>query len=164
MAGGIGSRRASMSLRLKLVVAFSVIVVISVTLVAVLVNMAAIRGYDRTEGERSALLAEQVRQEFAQRLTEVAKRVGDIAGQDSTLQLAVAKSRNAPDYSRFADAAARLNAPDLDVLEWLSADGTIISSKHWPARFGYQEEWFARHTAGDWEQRGASLESLESPT
>ena len=138
--------------------------VISVTLVAVLVNIAAVHAYDRAEGERSALLAEQVRQQFARRLVEVAERVAELARQDSTVQLAIAMSRNAPDYSQFADAAERLNAPGLDVLELLTPDGAIIASKHWPARFGYQEEWFAgRPAAAEGNAQGAFLQSLDFP-
>ena len=153
-----------MTLRLKLMVAFSAIVVVSVTLVAVLVNIAAVHAYDRAEGERSALLAEQVRQQFARRLVEVAERVAELARQDSTVQLAIAMSRNAPDYSQFADAAERLNAPGLDVLELLTPDGAIIASKHWPARFGYQEEWFAgRPATAEGNAQGAFLQSLDFP-
>ena len=51
------------------------------------------------------------------------------------------------DLSRGADASAYVTTAkgvadnfQLDLLEFVSAGGSIISSAQWPARFGYQEE------------------------
>ena len=47
------------------------------------------------------------------------------------------------------------------MLELVAADGTIVSSAQWPARFGYKEDWL---TSGeDWKRRGAFLRREELP-
>jgi signal transduction histidine kinase len=60
------------------------------------------------------------------------------------------------------DVAAQLAATQgLDLLQLVAADGTIISSAEWPARFGYKEDWL---TAGpDWKTLGAFLKREELP-
>src|SRR5439155_24400215 len=45
-------------------------------------------------------------------------------------------------------------------LDIVAADGTIVSSAHWPARFGYKHPWAARARLAD---GGAFLESVELP-
>ena len=54
--------------------------------------------------------------------------------------MAVDIGQAARDYSTFVDRAKGLAAAhQLDFLELIADDGTIISSAQWPARFGYKE-------------------------
>jgi signal transduction histidine kinase len=76
------------------------------------------------------------------------------------LRLAIDFSRPNPDYSQYLDHASNLAAAHgLDFLELVANDGTIVSSAHWPAHFGYKEEWVQQRQ--DWHRRGAFLRSEE---
>jgi hypothetical protein len=49
------------------------------------------------------------------------------------------------DHAPYLDEARTLAAAQgLDLVELTTADGSIISSAQWPARFGYKDEWVAR--------------------
>ena len=65
-----------------------------------------------------------------------------IADSDAALNIAIA-----PDYPPASTTKRRAlaSAQGLDLLELVAADGTIISSAEWPARFGYKEDgWRGR--------------------
>src|SRR6476646_2821720 len=47
------------------------------------------------------------------------------------------------------------------MLELVAADGTIVSSAQYAARFGYKESWLT--TGENWKQRGAFLRREELP-
>src|SRR5262249_14118173 len=50
---------------------------------------------------------------------------------------------NGADYSTYVnEAAGYATTQRLDFLDLIAPDGAIISSAHWPARFGYKERWF----------------------
>ena len=70
------------------------------------------------------------------------KTVEGIAAADDTLRIAVNLARSNPDYSAYVNAATGLAAThQLDFLELVANDGTIVSSAQWPARFAYKEDW-----------------------
>jgi signal transduction histidine kinase len=74
--------------------------------------------------------------------------------------MAVNIVRAAPDYSAFVGAATGLAAAhQLDFLDLVADEGTIISSAEWPARFGYKEEWITEPV--DWKAQGAFLKRQE---
>ena len=123
---------------------FALTVVFSVGLVAWAVSSAMRKAFDRFDTQRTNALVAQFRREFAQRGEEVTRQVEGIANAEDTLTMAVALNRANSDYSVFVNQASVL-APthQLDFLELLADDGTIVSSAQWPARFGYKEEWVA---------------------
>ena len=97
----------------------------------------------------------QFRNEFDRRRRETVRTVEAIAASDAVRKIAMQ-----PDTAEYYDYAAPLAAThDLDLLELVSGDGTIVSSAEWPARFGYKEEWLT--TGEDWNQRGAFLRREE---
>ena len=54
-----------------------------------------------------------------------------------------AASRGSPDYGAFLNVAKNIAADQqLDFLEFVDSEGTIISSAQWPAKFGYPEPTF----------------------
>lgn len=148
-----------MSLRARLIVLFTVTIVITVAAVVVLVTASTDRTYAEMDEQRSQALASAFRQEFARQFDEVSERARRLATSEAMVQLTVALSRNSPDYSQFADAAGRLPAEALDVLDIATSQGTVISSKHWPARFGYKDAWFNPALNGT----GAFLQTIETP-
>ena len=148
-----------MSFRAKLLSLFTLTVVIAVGLVAWAVSFLMRGAFERLNAQRTAALMAQFQREFQRRAEEVTRRVEGIANADEALHMAVSLSGAAPDYSSFVDDAAGLaTAHQLDFLELISGDGTIISSAQWPARFGYKEEWVTGPTGPpDWVAQGAFL-------
>jgi signal transduction histidine kinase len=148
-----------LSFRAKLLTVFTLTVVLSVGLVAWAVSFLMRNAFERLNNQRTAALVAQFRSEFHRRAEEVTRRVEGIANADETLHMAVGVSGPAPDFSSHVDDAAGLAAAhQLDFLELIAADGTIISSAQWPARFGYKEEWVTAPSAPkDWVAQGAFL-------
>lgn len=130
-----------MSYRTKLMTVFSLTVVAAVAVVAYIVSMTTRNAFERLDAQRTAALVAQFRREFARRSAETIRQVEGIAGSEATLRMAVSASRSAPDYSAYVNEAQGLaTAHQLELLELVAEDGTIISSAQWPARFGYKEE------------------------
>src|SRR5436309_10451514 len=68
------------------------------------------------------------------------RRTERIAASDALQKMAVDE-----DYSTYLnEARTQADAQGLDFVELTAPDGAIISSKQWPARFGYKDEWVAR--------------------
>ncbi len=144
-----------MTFRTRLLVTVTVAVVASVGSVEWLVSSTTGDAFERLESQRADALVAQFRREFARRGDEIGRAVSGIATSDATLAIALA-----PDYSPYYGEAAGLAAAHgLDLLELLAADGTIISSAQWPARFGYKEDWISE-TSG-WQGQGAFLKREE---
>jgi signal transduction histidine kinase len=141
--------------RTRLLLIFTVALVASVALVEALVLSNTRQAFEHTETQRVNALVTQFRREFDRRRDEIARALKAIAESDEVVSIAVAS-----DYSGYYLAAGKLaSAHRLDLLELVAADGTIISSAEWPARFGYKEEWVT--SGGDWESRGAVLRREE---
>jgi two-component system, NtrC family, nitrogen regulation sensor histidine kinase NtrY len=146
-----------MTFRTRLLLIFTVAVVVAVGLVGLLVSAGIQYRFERLESQRVDALVAQFRKEYERNVQEIARAVNGIAASDTAVDIA-AKT----DYSAYNDTAASLAAAHgLDLLELVAADGTIISSAEWPARFGYKEDWIAQHP--DWKSRGAFLKREELP-
>jgi hypothetical protein len=143
--------------RTRLLLIFTFAVVASVGLVEWLVSGTTGDAFERVETQRVDGAVAQFRREFQRRGAETVRAVQAIAASDVATNLALA-SDYAPYYS---EASALASANGLDLLELVAADGAIISSAEWPARFGYKEEWLAG-TSG-WTSRGAFLRREELP-
>ena len=151
-----------MSFRLKLMAGFTFVVVVSVGLVAWTRRLSTRNAYERLDRERTNASVAQFQREFARRSEEVTRRVQGIAEANDTLTMAVNLGRGKPDYSAYVNEAANLAAAhQLDFLEVTTADGTIISSAQWPARFGYKEAWVTEPV--EWFDQKAFLMRQELP-
>ena len=148
-----------MSFRAKLLFVFAATVALAVGLVAWIVSSSMRDAFERLDSQRTAALVAQFRREFARRAEEVSRRVEGVASADETLRMAVDIGQSAPDYSPYVDRAKGLAAAyQLDFLEVIADDGTIISSAQWPARFGYKEAWVTEPPADkDWTAQAAFL-------
>ena len=145
-----------MSFRGKVLALFVLTVVLSAGLVAWAVSYLMRDAFERLNTQRTDALVGQFQREFLRRAQEVTRRVEGIAGADETRQMAVSLNGPAPDLSSHVDDAAGLAAAhQLDFLELIAGDGTIISSAQWPARFGYKEQWVIAPI--DWAAQGAFL-------
>jgi signal transduction histidine kinase len=140
----------------KLLALFTLTVVLAVALVAWTVSSSTGDAFERLDSQRTAALVAQFQREFARRAEEVTRRVEGIANADETLRMAVDLGRIPADYSAHVDDATGMaTAHQLDFLELIADDGTIISSAQWPARFGYKEEWILEPV--NWSAQGAFL-------
>lgn len=149
-----------MSFRAKLLLMFSLSVVIVAALVSAMVSVTLRRSFERLDEERTSALVAQFRNEFARRGQDVSQRVAAIAERESTQRMAADLARPNSDPSPYvAEAGAVAAAHQLDLLEFVASDGTIISSAQWPARFGYHEDFLAR--TGDWPVQPAFLKREE---
>ncbi len=146
-----------MKFRTRLLLIFTATIVASVAVVDLLVLGSTRRAFERSETQRAEALVLQFRKEFDRRRRELVRTVNAIAASEAARHIAVQ-----PDYTEYYDYAAPQAAThDLDLLELVAADGAIVSSAQWPARFGYKEDWLT--TGEDWKRRGAFLRREELP-
>jgi two-component system, NtrC family, nitrogen regulation sensor histidine kinase NtrY len=129
-----------MTFRRKLLAVFALTVFLSVAAVAWLVSAVTRRAFDRSEDERTAALETQFRREFNRQGEDVARRIGAIAASEAVNRMALALNRAAADSGPYFEAAkATAENSQLDFLEFVESDGTIISSAQWAAKFGYPD-------------------------
>lgn len=151
-----------MSFRTKLLFVFSVTVVAAVTLVAWAVSTYTRRAFERLDSQRSEALVAQFRREFSRRGEEVVRRVEGIADAEATVRMAIDLNRPQADPSLYVnDARGLATSHQLDFVEIVADDGTVISSAHWPARLGYKNDWVTLEK--DWRSKGAFLRRVELP-
>lgn len=129
-----------MSFRRRLLVVLALTVFFTVGAVSWVVSVRTRRAFERADAERTEALVAQFRSEFARRGDDVVRRVEAIAAADSTSRMALDLSRGADSSAYLMEAKSAADSHQLDLLEFVSADGTIISSAQWPARFGYKED------------------------
>jgi len=151
-----------MSLRNRLFALVSGVVVLTVVLVTWTVSSSARQSFATVDAQRSAALVAQFRREFANQGEQVGLRLDRIAQSDAAARVA-AGAGSSRDFAPYVNEATTLAAAqELDVLDLVAADGTIISSAEWPARFGYQHPWAAK--AGHGANRpGGVLQPIELP-
>jgi two-component system, NtrC family, nitrogen regulation sensor histidine kinase NtrY len=138
-----------MTFRTRLLLAFSLTVVVAVGLVTGVVIAAGRSVFERLDADRTAVLVAQFRRDFARRATDVSLGVERIAKSDEVQRIAIELNKAEPDFAPFFETAGTLAAAqNLDFLEIVSGDATIVSSAQWPARFGYKEDWLLQ--PADW--------------
>ncbi len=129
-----------MTFRRKLLAMFALTVFLSVAAVTWIVSSLARQAFDRVDENRRASLVAQFRREFDRRGQDLEKRMQAIASSDAAIRMATAINRGAPDYASYLNDARNLaENQQLDFLEFVDKDGTIISSAQAPAAFGYKE-------------------------
>jgi len=129
-----------MNFRTRLLAAFAITVIVAVGVVSAIVAVTARRAFERLDTQRSAALVAQFRREYERRQSDVMRGAERMAQSESLRRIALDS-----DYSAYLDEARVLAAAQgFPFVEITSADGAIISSAQWPARFGYKDEWVAR--------------------
>lgn len=131
-----------MSLKTKLLLLIAIGIAGSVGTVALLIEERAHQAFRQVEQERTASLVGQFHREFDHEGDEIIHGVEAIANSDPMLRSAM-ELTNGADVAGFVnEAQTYAQAQRLDFLDLIAPDGTIISSAHWPARFGYKQRWF----------------------
>ncbi|MGC2737657.1 MAG: hypothetical protein WA274_07175, partial [Candidatus Acidiferrales bacterium] len=150
-----------MTFRARLFVSFMFALLLAVALIAAGVTLVSRRAFDELNREHSDALLAQFQKEFQRRGKDVVDRVKGIADAESTVRMAIDLSRPNADVSVYVnDANGVSRSHQLDVLDFVSNDGTIISSAESPARFNYKMQWVTKPE--DWAARGAFLMKLET--
>ncbi len=128
-----------MTLRTRLFLLVSAVVAAMVALTTWAVSSSARRSFEALDAQRTSALIAQFRLEFVHQSDEVARRVERVAESDEIRRTAIGAGASDGDRAGFVDEAAPLATTfGLDLLDLVAADGTIVSSAHWPARFGYR--------------------------
>jgi two-component system, NtrC family, nitrogen regulation sensor histidine kinase NtrY len=147
--------------RSKLFVNFMLALLLSVGLVTAGVTMATRRAFDELNRQHTDALVEQFQREYQRRGHEVLNRVQGIAEAEPTVRMAIDLSRPNADISVYVnDARGVAQSHQLDFLDFVGTDGSIISSAEWSARFGYKMEWVTQKE--DWATRGSFLMKLDT--
>jgi signal transduction histidine kinase len=128
-----------MSFRRKLLLTLTSIVVIAVGVVGVVMSWRTKQVFQRAYDERTTATMAQFRKLFEQREHEVTDRVTRVANSDRVQRIAADLAQGGDPAPYVNEAKALADANDLDLLELVSADGTIISSAQFSARFGYKD-------------------------
>jgi signal transduction histidine kinase len=151
-----------MSFRTKLFLVFLVTVLASVSLVAYGVTHYTQAAFEQSDTQRTEALVAQFNQEYAQRGEEVARQVKDITDAQITLNVAIDLARPRPDFSLYVhDAAGAAQDHGLDFMEFVSWDGTLVSSAQYPARVGYKNDWVT--SGANWSESSFFLRKEELP-
>jgi signal transduction histidine kinase len=151
-----------MSFRSKLMTFFVVTIVAAVTMVAWGVSVYTRAAFEEFDRQRTDALVAQFHREYAQRGEEITHRVQSIAEAEATLRMAMDLNRPQADASQYYnDAHGIAQSQQLDFLDIVADDGTLISSSEWPARFGYKIDWVTGEP--DWNSKGAFLSRVEMP-
>ena len=131
-----------MTFRTRLFVIFMLALLLSVALIAAGVTVVTRRAFDELNREHSDAPLAQFQREFA------AARQGSRRAREghrrrrATVRMAIDLSRPNADVSVYVnDAHGVSRSHQLDFLDFVSNDGTIISSEESPARFNYKMEW-----------------------
>ena len=128
-----------MTLRQKILLMFSLMVVLVVTAVTWTVSRRVESLFQTLDRDRTTALVNQFLHEYQRRADELSRRVERLA-KDDRMNRAAYDLAHGGDPAVYVTEAGNL-APEyqLDYLELLQPDGTIISSAQWPAHFGYKE-------------------------
>ena len=152
-----------MSLRTRLFALVSAVVTITVVLVTSTVSSSARRAFATLDAQRTAALVAQFRREFRAEGDQIGLRLGRIAASDTIVRMAAdGGGANRDDATYVNEAGPLAAAQGLDFLDLVAADGTIISSAHWPAKFGYRHPWTSPSIIHP-EASDAFLQAVELP-
>ena len=128
-----------MNLRQKMLAMIAVTVMVTVAAVGWTVSLRVRRVFEKIDRERTADLVSQFRREYQHRADSVALSLARMAGSEPVTRIAFDLGHGGDPAPYLNRAAALAQEYQLEFLEIVSSDGSIISSAQWPARFGYKE-------------------------
>ncbi len=151
-----------MSFRTKLLLIVSITILASVSVVAYGVTYYTRAAFEELDAQRTEALVAQFNKEFTQRGKEIARQVKNIAEANITERMALDLVRPNADQSLYvSDANGAAQDHELDFVEFVNYDGTLISSVQYPARVGYKNDWVT--ATKDWNDSAAFLRKEELP-
>jgi two-component system nitrogen regulation sensor histidine kinase NtrY len=151
------------SFRSKVFLIFLVTVLASVSLVAYGVSHYTRIAFEQRDHQLTEALAAQFRKEYNLRSEQIARQVKNIADAELTYRVAIdLAARPNLDQSLYAhEAVGASQDHDLEFCEFVSSDGTIISSAQYPTHVGHKNEWVTQRK--DWNETLPFLRREELP-
>ena len=125
-----------MSFRLRLILAFALVSTAAIVALAAITVAHSVRAFHQDDARIASGVTAQIQRQLEARGTLLVRDARSIAHTDAVLKIAASND----DLVHSHDAATIARSAQTDFLELLRPDGTIISSAHWPARYGYKEE------------------------
>jgi hypothetical protein len=111
------------------------------TAVAAVAWFTAVRArvaFEQVDHQRTAAIVTQFREEFGTRQASVSEALGRLSTNEDVQRMAF-EAAHAGDTSVFLREAGTLaSEQQLDFLDLVASDGTILSSAEWPAHFAYK--------------------------
>jgi signal transduction histidine kinase len=129
-----------MNLRQKLLLTIAGVVVLAVGAVTWTVSIRTRHALEQIEQQRSAGLLAQVRAEFQRQGDGITATLNRMASDDRVQRIAFDATHGGDTTVFLSEAATLAQQYQLDFLELVNGDGTILSSAQAPARFGYREQ------------------------
>jgi signal transduction histidine kinase len=118
--------------------------------------------FEEMDAQRTEALVAQFNKEFAQRGEEVTQQVKNITNAEITLHMAMDLARPNVDQSLYiSDANGAAQDHNLDFVEFVNFEGTVVSSAQYRARVGYKDEWVLEKK--DWSDTPAFLRKEDLP-
>jgi len=127
------------SLRQKLLLLFSLTVAAAVAAVTWTVLVRIRHVFEVRDQEETALFVSQFQREFQHRSQQVAAAVNRVAASERARSMAFELAQGGDASMYLTEAQSMAQDAQLDFLEIVGADGNVVSSAQWPARFGYPE-------------------------
>ena len=128
-----------MNLRQKMLAMIAITVMVTVAAVGWTVSLRVRDVFEKIDRERAADFAAQFRREYQRRADSVALSLDRMAGSEPVTRTAFDLAHGGDPAPYLDRAAALAQEYQLNFLEIVSPDGSIVSSAQWPARFGYKE-------------------------
>jgi two-component system, NtrC family, nitrogen regulation sensor histidine kinase NtrY len=152
-----------MSFRARLILLFGLAAAAITILLSLVTSEVTRRAFERVDEERTRTIVAQFRREYAARSREVVRRVESMAAAESVARLAAEMTRPGADPAPYIEHAATLaREQNLEIVELVGPDGSIVSSAHYPARFGSKKLWVTQG-ADQWKTHRAFVEIEEFP-
>jgi signal transduction histidine kinase len=153
-----------MSFRQKLLLLFAATILLCVAVMSISVYGTMRQSFEQANQDRASSVAAQFRSEFQRRGQEVERKVESVAASETVQRIALEINRGASsgggDANAYpSEARALATQQQLDFLELVDRQGTILSSAQWQAKFGYPEPAIASATG----PTGAFLKREELP-
>src|SRR5258706_648207 len=115
------------------------------------------RTFERMDNARRQAVLQQFQRDLAARGADVVRRVERASQSDAALRTAIEHDL----AISFNEAQGLAETQGLDFLDLLRPDHAIVSSAHWPARFGYQNDWLI--APEDWSASESFLTRIPTP-
>jgi len=133
-----------MTFRAKLLLISVLTVSGAVALVTGVVSVRTRHTFEGIDQLRQAALLDQFQRELAAQGEDLERRLQRVAASDNVARMEAEAARPEPDLARFVyEAQSLAESSGLDYLDIAGENSVIVSSAHWPARFGYPNEWGA---------------------
>jgi signal transduction histidine kinase len=123
-----------MSFRARLSLAFAAVASCAVLVIAAITFWLAMRNFRQSDAQIADALLGQVQRDLERTGEDLTRAAAEIAPSEAAQRI----TADADTFAHVDDASTLARERGLEYLELLRPDGTIISSAHWSARYGYK--------------------------